>query len=130
MYSEFNEFKTVGPYGLDWETEQYKCDLSHYISTFLIAALQCLNLFWFYHIVRVAYRFVLYNNHEDDRSDNEEEELEKEEFEQEEEERRENALKHQDDMKIANVEVQLNGHSLNGEATASEIHTNGATKRK
>ncbi|TVY65708.1 Sphingosine N-acyltransferase-like protein [Lachnellula suecica] len=75
LWSEFNEFKTVGPYELNWETGQYKCDLSHYISTALLVALQGLNLFWLYYILRIAYRFLFYNVAEDDRSDNDENEL-------------------------------------------------------
>lgn len=73
LLSEFNEFKTVGPYVLDWATEQYKCPLSHYISTALLASLQGLNLFWLYYILRIAYRFVWAGVElDDDRSDNDE----------------------------------------------------------
>ncbi|KAH6680758.1 TLC domain-containing protein [Halenospora varia] len=75
LWSEFNEFKTVGPYELNWETEQYKCWISHYISTLLLAALQGLNLFWLAAIFRIAYRFVFTNVAEDDRSDNDDNEL-------------------------------------------------------
>src|ERR1700753_2359365 len=72
LWSEFNEFKTVGPYELDWVTEQYKCWISHYISTGLLASLQGLNLFWLYYILRIAYRFVFLNALDDDRSDDDE----------------------------------------------------------
>jgi very-long-chain ceramide synthase len=75
LVSEFFEFKTVGPYVLDWAAEQYKCSLSHYISTVLLASLQCLNLFWLYYILRIAYRFLFFNVAQDDRSDDEETEL-------------------------------------------------------
>lgn len=75
LWSEFNEFKTVGPYELNWETEQYKCWISQYISTALLASLQGLNIFWLYYILRIAHRFVFYNVAEDDRSDNDESEL-------------------------------------------------------
>lgn len=67
--SEFNEFKTVGPYELDWAAGQFKCWISHYISTALLGSLQALNLFWLYYILRIAYRFVFYNVAQDDRSD-------------------------------------------------------------
>jgi very-long-chain ceramide synthase len=76
LYSEFTEFKTVGPYEINWETEQYKGPLSHYISTALLASLQALNIYWLFHIVRVASRFVTTSVVEDDRSDNEDEEKE------------------------------------------------------
>src|SRR5277367_6226261 len=75
LWSEFNEFKTVGPYELNWATGQYKCSISHYISTTLLASLQCLNIFWLYYILRIAYRFLLTNVAQDDRSDDEEMEL-------------------------------------------------------
>ncbi|KAI1000882.1 Sphingosine N-acyltransferase-like protein [Podosphaera aphanis] len=76
LWSEFNEFQTIGPYVIDWENEQFKGPLSHYISTVLLTSLQSLNLFWLYHIFRIAYRFVFENVAEDDRSDNEEKEVE------------------------------------------------------
>jgi len=75
LWSEFNEFKTVGPYELDWATEQFKSPIAHYISTALLASLQGLNLFWLYYIIRIAYRFVFLNVAEDERSDNDENEL-------------------------------------------------------
>ena len=71
--SLFTEFKTVGPYELNWETQQYKCDLSFYITLSLLASLQALNLFWLFFIIRIAYRFVVRGVAEDDRSDNEDE---------------------------------------------------------
>ncbi|TAQ86867.1 hypothetical protein B7494_g4835 [Chlorociboria aeruginascens] len=79
LLSEFYEFKTVGPYVLDWAAGQYKCALSHYISTGLLASLQSLNLFWFYYILKIAYRFVFYHVAEDDRSDNDDNEFAEEE---------------------------------------------------
>ncbi|EFX00313.1 ceramide synthase membrane component [Grosmannia clavigera kw1407] len=72
IYSLFTEFKTVGPYELNWETEQYKCTISFVITLALLAALQALNLFWLYFIVRIAYRFVVHNVAKDERSDGEE----------------------------------------------------------
>lgn len=78
LWSEFNEFKTVGPYVIDWKNEQFKGPLSHYISTVLLTSLQSLNLFWLYHIFRIAYRFAFENIVEDDRSDNDEKEVEEE----------------------------------------------------
>ena len=79
LFSLLTEFRTVGPYELNWETEQYKCLLSNVITFSLLAALQALNLFWLFFIVRIAYRLVVHNITEDDRSEAEESELETEE---------------------------------------------------
>jgi len=124
LWSEFNEFKTVGPYELDWATEQYKCWISHYISTALLASLQGLNLFWLFYIMRIAYRFVFQNIAEDDRSDNDEKELE--------EEQRLDALARQGIDKISGPKVLLNGAPVNGNgmATATEAPVNGTTNRR
>ncbi|KAI8634882.1 TLC domain-containing protein [Xylariaceae sp. FL1651] len=76
IWSLFTEFKTVGPYELNWETQQYKCDISFVITFALLASLQALNLFWLFFIVRIAYRFVVYQTADDDRSAAEESDLE------------------------------------------------------
>ncbi|KAI0480771.1 longevity assurance proteins LAG1/LAC1 [Xylariaceae sp. FL0804] len=76
IWSLFTEFRTVGPYELNWETEQYKCDIAFVITFSLLASLQALNLFWLFFILRIAYRFVVYSTAEDDRSEAEESELE------------------------------------------------------
>ncbi|EFQ32291.1 TLC domain-containing protein [Colletotrichum graminicola] len=68
-----SEFSTVGPYELNWETEQYKCPLSNVITFGLLAALQALNLFWLYCLLRSAYKFVFLGVAKDDRSEDEEE---------------------------------------------------------
>jgi acyl-CoA-dependent ceramide synthase len=71
LASLFTEFKTVGPYELDWEGGQYKCTLSFVITLTLLSALQSLNLFWLFFILRIAYRFVVHNVAKDDRSEDE-----------------------------------------------------------
>ncbi|KAI2639874.1 longevity assurance proteins LAG1/LAC1 [Hypomontagnella submonticulosa] len=81
LYSLFTEFKTVGPYELNWETEQYKCELAFYITLTLLSLLQALNLFWFFFIARIAYRFIVYNEADDDRSEAEESDVEEPEHE-------------------------------------------------
>jgi len=73
LLSEFYEFKTVGPYTLNWETEQYKCELSHWISTVLLGGLQMLNLYWGFLILRVAWRFGVKGELADERSEDEDE---------------------------------------------------------
>ncbi|MCJ1262483.1 hypothetical protein MMC22_002353 [Lobaria immixta] len=84
IFSLFTEFKTVGPYELDWETQQYKCLLSNVITLGLLAALQTLNLFWLYCLLRSAYRFVVHRIAKDDRSEAEDSELEEMERKKEE----------------------------------------------
>ncbi|KAG5982716.1 hypothetical protein E4U55_001463 [Claviceps digitariae] len=73
LWSLFTEFRTIGPFELDWAAEQYKCTLSQYIATSLLASLQALNLFWLFYIVRIAYRFIRDSTADDDRSDDEDE---------------------------------------------------------
>lgn len=63
----------MGPYILDWETEQYKCELSHWISTILLGGLQALNLYWGFLILRVAWRFGVKGELADERSEDEDE---------------------------------------------------------
>ncbi|KAI1141987.1 longevity assurance proteins LAG1/LAC1 [Hypoxylon sp. FL0543] len=75
LYSILTEFSTVGPYGLDWETEQYKCLISQIVTFALLASLQALNLFWLYCLLRNAYRFIFLGIAKDDRSEDEETEL-------------------------------------------------------
>jgi very-long-chain ceramide synthase len=71
IWSLFTTFRTVGPFELNWETQQYKCWISQYITASLLISLQALNLFWLFYIVRIAYRMLAHNVAEDDRSDDE-----------------------------------------------------------
>jgi acyl-CoA-dependent ceramide synthase len=73
IWSVLNEFETVGPFELNWETEQYKCRLAQYITFSLLASLQALNLFWLFYILRIAYRFAVYQVADDDREEGEDE---------------------------------------------------------
>ena len=73
IWSLFTEFTTVGPYELNWETQQYKCPLSQAITASLLISLQALNLFWLFYILRIAYRVLAHNVAKDDRSDDEDE---------------------------------------------------------
>lgn len=74
LYSITTEFKTVGPFELAFERQQYKCWISQYITFLLLAMLQALNLFWLFLIMRITYNVVFKNVKRDVRSDNEEEE--------------------------------------------------------
>jgi acyl-CoA-dependent ceramide synthase len=80
LYSILTDFASIGPFELNWETQQYKCWISQYIGFTLLASLQAVNLFWWFFICRIAYRFVVYQDADDDRSEYEptDEEEEKE----------------------------------------------------
>ncbi|KAL7810640.1 TLC domain-containing protein [Trichoderma gracile] len=69
LYSVLTEFRTVGPYELDWDTQQYKCWISNGITFALLASLQALNLFWLYCLLRSMYKFLVYRIKKDDRSE-------------------------------------------------------------
>jgi acyl-CoA-dependent ceramide synthase len=73
IWSLLTEFETIGPFELNWETQQYKCRLSQVITTTLLSSLQALNLFWLFYIARIAYRFAFKNELDDDRSEYEDE---------------------------------------------------------
>lgn len=75
LYSILTEFATVGPFELNWETQQYKCWISQCITFGLLAGLQALNLFWLYCLFRSAYRYVVLGIAKDDRSETEESEV-------------------------------------------------------
>nr|UWK20517.1 longevity assurance factor/sphinganine N acyl transferase subunit 1 [Trichoderma deliquescens] len=80
IWSLFTEFRTVGPFELNWETQQYKCWISQYITAALLCSLQALNLFWLFYILRIAFRFIRDKEATDDRSedeDDDDEEVEK-----------------------------------------------------
>ncbi|CDO95965.1 unnamed protein product [Kluyveromyces dobzhanskii CBS 2104] len=73
LWSLLTEFKTVGDYTLNFATQQYKCWIAQPIIFFLLFALQLLNLFWLFFIVRVLYRLVVHGIQKDERSDSESE---------------------------------------------------------
>lgn len=75
IWSLFTEFRTVGPFELNWETQQYKCWISQYITTALLASLQALNLFWLFYILRIAFRFIRDKEVTDDRSEDEDDDV-------------------------------------------------------
>ncbi|TGJ81616.1 hypothetical protein E0Z10_g7147 [Xylaria hypoxylon] len=74
LFSILTEFRTIGPYVLDWEAEHYKWEVSNVITFALLAALQALNLFWLYCLLRNAYRFVVLGVAKDDREEDEDNE--------------------------------------------------------
>lgn len=98
---------------MDWAGGQYKCWLSQLISASLLSALQALNLFWLFFILRIAYRFVFSGVAEDDRSENEDSEGEDEE------------IKNAETVPLVNGAAATNGHAANGAA-----NVNGLSKKK
>ena len=79
LWATLTEFRTVGPFILNWETEQYKCWISQYVAFGLLACLQAVNLFWLFLIVRIAKNFVFTSVVVDERSDDDDTEEEEEE---------------------------------------------------
>lgn len=76
LWSVLTEFRTVGDFELNWETQQYKCYISQPIVFLLIGGLQLVNLYWLYLIFRILWRFVVSGVKKDERSDDEDEEEE------------------------------------------------------
>jgi very-long-chain ceramide synthase len=83
LWATLTEFKTVGPFELNWETQQYKCWISQYITFSLLACLQAVNLFWLFLILRIAKNFVFTSVGKDERSDDEDEDSDEEVKEEE-----------------------------------------------
>lgn len=76
LWSVLTEFRTIGEWELNWDTQQYKCWISQPIVFVLIFALQILNSYWLFLILRIVYRYVVGGVAEDERSDDEDEETE------------------------------------------------------
>lgn len=105
LYAVLTTFKSVGPYELNWETQQYKCWISQIITFALLAALQAVNVFWFVLILRILWRFVRSPVLKDERSDDEDDE---DEVEAEEKKTLKEGVKEK--MQVPSVE--LNGETL------------------
>ena len=78
LWATLTEFRTVGPFELNWETQQYKCWISQYITFALLAALQAVNLFWLFLMFRIFANYLINDVKKDERSDDEDEEEEEE----------------------------------------------------
>jgi acyl-CoA-dependent ceramide synthase len=111
LWATLTEFRTVGPFDLNWETQQYKCWISQYITFSLLACLQAVNLFWLFLILRIAKNFVFAKDLADERSDDEEEDEENEALGQEEKKSLENT-KVSENKPV----VLVNGKPLEGES--------------
>jgi len=112
LWATLTEFRTVGPFELDWETQQYKCWISQYITFALLACLQAVNLFWLYLILRIAKNFVFNKTATDVRSDDEESSDEVDEKEE-----ATKLLQNNVDMKSNMPTVVINGKPAEVEAS-------------
>lgn len=74
LWSVLTEFRNVGEWELNWDTQQYKCWISQPIVFFLIGALQIVNAYWLFLIFRILWRYVAGGVTKDERSDEEDEE--------------------------------------------------------
>ena len=73
LYSILTTYATVGPFELNWETQQYKCWISQYITFSLLACLQTINIFWLVYILNIALNVLIKPaDFKDDRSNDEE----------------------------------------------------------
>lgn len=121
LWATLTEFKTIGPYELNWETHQYKCWISQAITFALLACLQAVNLYWLFLILRIAKNFVFADTLADERSDDEE-------SEEEEDIREKDAHKalEQDTGMATDKPVLL----INGKPTESQAKPEGIRDRK
>ncbi len=129
LYATLTEFRTVGPFELNWETEEYKSWIAQYIAFGLLGCLQAVNLFWLFSILRIFKNYVLNAVAADERSDNEEENedageavVEPEVEANKEAKRR---IEGETGMKTDKPAVLLNGKPVNGEA-----HPEGIVERR
>ncbi|SCU89648.1 LANO_0D05842g1_1 [Lachancea nothofagi CBS 11611] len=76
LWSVLTEFRTVGDFVLNYATQQYKCWISLPIVFVLISALQLVNLYWLFLILRILYRILFKGIQKDDRSETESEDEE------------------------------------------------------
>lgn len=76
LWANLTEFRTVGPFTLDWQKEEFKCGLSQFLSFALLGTLQGVNLYWLYLIFRIAKNYLSQSQFADVRSDDEDEEEE------------------------------------------------------
>ena len=122
LLSLFFEFATVGPFELNWETEQYKCYISQYITAALLGSLQALNLFWLFSILRIAYRFLFFNALSDERSDADDDD----EYEREVSAEKTRAEKEQEELKRIGA-LSVPSITVNGSTEEAAAATSAAT---
>lgn len=126
LWATATEFRTVGPFELNWETQQYKCWISQYITFALLAALQAVNIFWFVLILRIAMNYVFNDVTKDERSDDEEEAEEEAEIKPSEAKK---LLQEDTGMKTDKPVVLINGEATEPEAMPEGIRTRSSRRK-
>lgn len=112
-------FRNVGSFTLDWNTQQYKCWISQYITFALLATLQSINLFWLWFILRIAYNAIKAKEGEEAKDVRSEDEEDGEEEEKEREEQR----RRDERRMLEQTKGQGNGHAgVNGKVNTPEGH--------
>lgn len=109
----------MGPFDLNWETQQYKCRLSQVITFMLLACLQAVNCFWLFLILRIAKKYLLTSVAADERSDDEDEGEEGEDENRGADATKVETLESRADTKVASQAV-LNDHRP-GESAISTV---------
>ncbi|KAI9848336.1 MAG: hypothetical protein M1837_000600 [Sclerophora amabilis] len=130
LWATLTEFRTVGPFELDWETQQYKCSLAQVITFSLLASLQAVNIFWLVLILRIAKNYVFsHRTPDDERSDNEDDDEQEGDEDQDEKKKMVNGDSSNTDGKESlqdpagktegggDVTVLLNGAPVSGDST-------------
>ena len=120
LWATLTEFRTVGPFELNWKTQQYKCWISQYITFGLLASLQAVNLFWLFLILRILKNYLFKVGLADDRSDDEGDDDLIDEASQE----------LSKETKAVAPAGQVNGHATGHENGSDIKGTNGAQKRR
>jgi acyl-CoA-dependent ceramide synthase len=69
LKSVLTEFKTVGPWGLNWGQQLYKCSLSQWVTFALLGIIQSLDSYWLFLIFKIAVRILRGGEQKDDRED-------------------------------------------------------------
>lgn len=126
LWAVLTTFKTIGPYELNWETQQYKCLLSQVITFSLLAALQSVNIFWFFLICRIAKNYVWSGVAQDERSEQGDDDEEIEGSTQQKRELLAQKLEEKTGMGVTDSPQVL----LNGEPLADSSSTDGGSVRR
>lgn len=69
LWSIVYEMPYKGPFELNWETQQYSCWISQYITFTLLVLLFAVNSFWLFLIIRIGLRYLVAGVKKDERSD-------------------------------------------------------------
>ena len=129
LWATLTEFRTVGPFELNWETQQYKCWISQGITFALLASLQAVNLFWLFLILRIAKNYVFTKEElADERSEGEDDDDDDDDDDELEEETTRKMLERQQGMKTDKPVVLVNGNPI--EANVAQATAAGIMEKK